>query len=126
MMNDLMLRAGMILADATGVTGVDGTGTAPGAPDVGKTVKTVTDTDLWKNVVGPVGIALGIVILIFGVYKFVTQVAGGQAPRAGKTAVGTIFAVAILFNPTILFSLVNVAGRVVTTAIDAVTSVIGG
>lgn len=123
MMNDLMIRAGMILADATGV---DGSGTAPGDPNTGKIVKAVTDTPLWQNIVSPISIALGIVILIFGVYKFVTQVAGGKAPMAWKTAIGTIFAVAILFNPSILFRLVDVAGAVVSSAIDAVAKLIGG
>jgi hypothetical protein len=88
--------------------------------------QSVESTSLWSNVVKPLAAGLGAFLVVAGIFRIATQVLGGRAQGAMKTGVLTVIAGAILFNISLVFRIIGVAGTAVTALIDSIGSLIGG
>lgn len=127
-MHDLALRAAVwIQTTAPGTTPApgSGTGTVGDTIDEQSITQKITDSGLWKNIIGPLSVGLAIVVVLFGAYKIITQVASGKTPGAMKTAITTLLVAGLLFRLDLLFVLIDTAGKVIASVVEAITGLIG-
>lgn len=128
MIQDLAIRTAIRLADVTGTTGTTGGPGSGGSTPINteEIQRKITETDLWKNVIGPVGVAIAIAVVIFGAFKIASKVASGNVTGVAKTAIGTLLVAAVLFRLDLLFLMISAAGTVVSAAVTAITDLLGG
>ena len=118
----LAARATTIIFDAQG--GVSSTTVPPTLdPSVAEAKKTLTDTPLW-GLLSTVSKALGVVVVIFGLYKVIIAASQGKAPMALKSLGLTILAAALLFRLDLVFSLIGAMGRVVQALITSLSQLL--
>jgi hypothetical protein len=120
--NTLTNKAAGILVAQTDGTG----GAGVGKIDTGAAAKTITDSTLWTSVIGPLSVGIAIIVLLFGVYKVITQIASGKTQGAVKTIGLTLLVGGLLFRLDLLFTLIEGAGNVVASIVSAIVDLIGG
>jgi hypothetical protein len=86
----------------------------------------LTDTPIWQSVVTPIGRALGVIFVLFGIINTVRQLASGKTTGAVKVAAITVIGAAFLFNPAIIQQILEVGASIVKTVIDSISSLVGG
>lgn len=86
---------------------------------------TVTSNSIWNSLAVPVAAVLGAILVVFGMIKVATQVAGGKPQGAFKTAALVILGAAVLFRLELIFVFLNAAGSIVETVAKAVQDLIG-
>lgn len=122
--NAITLAAGKFLAGTTPPPAPPGGETTNAAKDAAQT--SITNSALWTNVIVPISIGLAVIVLLVGVYKVITQIASGKSQGAVKTILLTLLIGGLLFRVDLLFNLIDAAAGVVSSAISAITDLIGG
>jgi hypothetical protein len=65
--------------------------------------------------------ALGVAAVIYGGIKVISAAMGGKTGAAGKTLFTTIAVVALLWNPGLVLSGIDVMGKVISGAVSSVS-----
>jgi hypothetical protein len=86
----------------------------------------ITDTTVWTSVIEPIGKALGVIFVLFGIINTVRQLASGKTTGAVKVAAITVIGAAFLFNPGIIEDILSLGASIVKTVVDSISSIVGG
>jgi len=95
-------------------------------PAVEEAKNSVTSSELWQNVIVPISVAIGIIVVVYGLWRTITKTLSGKPGEAVKSIVGTIVVAAFLFNLGLLFDIIGALGDVLGTLVGSATDLTDG
>lgn len=89
------------------------------------------NTDLfWNSSIGTaikaILVGVGIIVVILAALKAIKDVTGGKPGNAAKTVLAAGVLAAILFNPSLISSVITLTGDLFGKVVDSISSITGG
>lgn len=70
-------------------------------------------------------VAIGVIIVFVGLFKATKEILAGATPKAVKIILGTLLLAAIMFDPTMIETVINAFSTVIRTLFDSLGDIFG-